>query len=106
MAKAGLTSGAVTTAIDRLERAGHVRRVADPGDRRRVIVELTDGARAAAWEMFGPLASAAGELLASYSDAALELLIEFHRLGREIQTRRAAELRELKAARDADARAR
>src|SRR3954469_15348033 len=35
----GLTSGAVTRVIDRLEQGGYVRRVADPGDRRRVIVE-------------------------------------------------------------------
>src|SRR6187200_3244462 len=36
----GLTSGAVTRVIDRLEQAGYVRRVPDPADRRRVIVEL------------------------------------------------------------------
>src|SRR6478609_7777714 len=36
----GLTSGAVTRVIDRLEQAGYVRRVPDPADRRRVIVEV------------------------------------------------------------------
>src|SRR5580700_9490830 len=35
----GLTSGAVTGVIDRLERARLARRVADPKDRRRVVVE-------------------------------------------------------------------
>jgi len=34
----GLTTGAVTGMIDRLERAGYVRREPDPADRRRVIV--------------------------------------------------------------------
>ena len=34
----GLTSGAVTGMIDRLERAGYVTREADPQDRRKVIV--------------------------------------------------------------------
>lgn len=34
----GLTSGAVTGVIDRLETSGYVRREPDPGDRRRVIV--------------------------------------------------------------------
>jgi DNA-binding Lrp family transcriptional regulator len=34
----GLTTGAVTGVIDRLERAGFVRRVLDPSDRRKVIV--------------------------------------------------------------------
>jgi DNA-binding MarR family transcriptional regulator len=36
----GLTTGAVTRVIDRLERAGYVRRVPDPADRRRVVVEV------------------------------------------------------------------
>src|SRR5262245_29900394 len=35
----GLTTGAITGVIDRLEQAGFVRRAPDPGDRRRVIVE-------------------------------------------------------------------
>ncbi|BCJ70940.1 putative HTH-type transcriptional regulator YcgE [Catellatospora sp. IY07-71] len=37
--RTGLTTGATTRLIDRLERAGHVRRNADPADRRRVLVE-------------------------------------------------------------------
>lgn len=36
----GLTTGAVTGSLDRLERVGFARRTADPGDRRRVIVTL------------------------------------------------------------------
>src|SRR5688572_6888591 len=35
----GLTSGAITALIDRLERAGFVRRVPNPDDRRSIIVE-------------------------------------------------------------------
>src|SRR6188472_999459 len=37
----GLTTGAVTGVIDRLERAGFARRVPDPDDRRRVKLEVT-----------------------------------------------------------------
>src|ERR1700743_2340076 len=37
----GVTSGAVTGALDRLELAGYARRAPDPGDRRRVRVEVT-----------------------------------------------------------------
>lgn len=37
----GLSTGAVTGVIDRLERAGYVRRVRDPHDRRKVLVEVT-----------------------------------------------------------------
>ena len=48
---ADLTTGAVTAVIDRLERAGMARRVADPADRRRVRVEVTPKL----WELTGPL---------------------------------------------------
>jgi DNA-binding MarR family transcriptional regulator len=37
--RTGLTTGATTRLIDRLERGGHVHRRADPADRRKVIVE-------------------------------------------------------------------
>lgn len=39
--QARLTTGAVTTLLDRLERAGYVRRVRDDGDRRKVWIETT-----------------------------------------------------------------
>src|ERR671922_1747812 len=48
---AGLTTGAVTAVVDRLERAGMARRVADPSDRRRVRIEATPKL----WELTGPL---------------------------------------------------
>jgi len=37
----GLTTGAVTGIIDRLEKAGYVRRVNDPRDRRITIIKPT-----------------------------------------------------------------
>lgn len=37
----GRTSGGMSLALDRLERAGLVRRLPDPSDRRRVIIEAT-----------------------------------------------------------------
>ena len=37
-----LSSAGVTSRIDRLERRGYVRRLADPNDRRGVLIELTD----------------------------------------------------------------
>src|SRR3954451_8625528 len=40
----GLTTGAVTAVVDRLEKGDWVRRKPDPDDRRRVLVELTDKA--------------------------------------------------------------
>ncbi|MEU2595799.1 MarR family transcriptional regulator [Streptomyces hirsutus] len=51
-----LTSGAVTACIDRLEKAGHIRRVRALGDRRVVHLHYEEAARAVAGEFFRPLA--------------------------------------------------
>jgi DNA-binding MarR family transcriptional regulator len=53
--EAGLTTGAVTGVIDRLERAGYARRVPDPGDRRRVRIEVTPAFYTDADEIWGPV---------------------------------------------------
>jgi DNA-binding MarR family transcriptional regulator len=55
--ESGLTTGAVTSVVDRLERAGYARRVRDPGDRRKVIVEVTPQFYARAEEIWGPVAA-------------------------------------------------
>jgi len=44
-----LSSGAMTSRLDRLEDAGLVRRLPDPDDRRAIVVELTDKGREA-WD--------------------------------------------------------
>src|ERR1044071_896490 len=54
---AGLTTGAVTGVIDRLERAVYARRVADPSDRRRVKLEVTPEFYARAEEIWAPMAA-------------------------------------------------
>ncbi|MFA4964201.1 MAG: MarR family transcriptional regulator [Thermoleophilia bacterium] len=43
--ESGLTPGAITTVLDRLERGGYANRVADPADRRRVLVVSTVATR-------------------------------------------------------------
>jgi DNA-binding MarR family transcriptional regulator len=53
-----LTTGATTRMVDRLEQAGYVRRVADPTDRRRVIVEPVRERTLAIARAFDPLDSA------------------------------------------------
>ena len=75
----GLTTGAITGMIDRLERAGVVRREADPQDRRKVIVVAiaeTPG-RAKAERLFAPLGKAFTALTADYSDEQLATILEF-----------------------------
>jgi DNA-binding MarR family transcriptional regulator len=90
----GLSTGAVTAVIDRLERAGYAQRVPDPSDRRHVLVELTELARERIWELMGrPLREATVPVMERYSDQELELLLEFQRAGREIQERHAEWLR-------------
>jgi DNA-binding MarR family transcriptional regulator len=91
----GLTTGAVTAVVDRLERIGYAQRVADPTDRRRVLVELTPKARDLIWELMGrPMREANVPVMERYSDAELRLLIDYQRQGRELQQRHAQWLRE------------
>jgi DNA-binding MarR family transcriptional regulator len=87
----GLSSGAMTTAIDRLEAAGYVSRERDPADRRRVVVTLT--AKTRALDSFYSEHAQLGETLyQQHSVAELELLLGFVRSGRELNERRAGEL--------------
>lgn len=50
-----LTSGSVTTMLDRLERAGYVTREHHTGDRRKVIVRATPDVLKRSWAMIGPM---------------------------------------------------
>lgn len=94
-AYSGLSTGAVTAVVDRLERAGYAERVPDASDRRRVLVQLTERAQELIWELMGrPMREAAVPVMERYSDAQLELLIQFQRQAREFQERHAERLRE------------
>jgi len=81
--ESGLSSGAVTALLDRMERAGYVRRTHDTVDRRRVLVEMTDEAREAAWQIWGPIAEEAVAGFAAYSDDELRIILNFISGGRE-----------------------
>ncbi|MFF5258529.1 MarR family winged helix-turn-helix transcriptional regulator [Actinomadura viridis] len=71
------TGGAITAVIDRLEKAGYVRRRRDPDDRRRVIVELVPENAARVERYFEPIARAFGEQMAAFSDAQLRTLTDY-----------------------------
>ena len=88
----GLTSGAITTALDRLERAGYARRVPDPTDRRRVLVELTPQLRERTYAFYEPHIALSEQLFQRYSQEQLELLHEFVRAGREFNDQHAAQI--------------
>jgi DNA-binding MarR family transcriptional regulator len=84
----GLTTGAVTGVIDRLERAGFARRVADPDDRRRVKLEVTPEFYARADTLWGPLKADWESTLADrFSAAELERIIAFLRATNEVGRR-------------------
>jgi DNA-binding MarR family transcriptional regulator len=73
-----LTTGAVTGMIDRLEKAGYVRRTNDPKDRRRTIVEPTRNRKLERKIelIFMPLHKRMHKLLSSYSDSELAFLLD------------------------------
>jgi DNA-binding MarR family transcriptional regulator len=72
------TGGAITTVIDRLEKAGMVRRRRDEQDRRRVLVEAAqDGPVAELSGRFQPVAELYGKVLDGYTDEQLELILDY-----------------------------
>jgi DNA-binding MarR family transcriptional regulator len=88
----GLTSGAITTVLDRLEQAGYARRVRDPSDRRRVLVELTPRVREFTYKFYESHIALSERLFRRYTQSQLELLLEFVRAGREFNEGHAAEI--------------
>ena len=73
----GLTSGAITGVIDRLEKAGYVKRQADPDDRRKVMVTALPSIEDRARSATQPMEDANRTLLAGYDDKALALILDF-----------------------------
>lgn len=91
--EAGLSTGAMTTALDRLERIGYVRRVIDQSDRRRVLIELTQEARARTAAIYGPLIARGAVNTARFNTEQLEAIRAFLESGAEITSAYVADLR-------------
>jgi len=74
----GLTTGAVTGVIDRLEKAGYARRLDNPNDRRSVIVQLTwnETKRKQYEEIFLPLEQEMKKMTTSYTSKELAIFTE------------------------------
>ena len=72
-----LSSASVTALVDRLERAGHVRRVRDPQDRRRVVLEMSESAMAAGGQFFGGLQRDLVAAMEGYADEELTAVRRF-----------------------------
>jgi len=73
----GLTTGAVTGILDRLEKAGLVERFRDPADRRKVFVRPRPEALEQFGRLYASLAAAAMKHASSYSTKELELIQDF-----------------------------
>ena len=94
--EAGLTTGAVTGVIDRLERAGYARRVSDPADRRRVKLEVTPKFYSRANKIWGPMAADwESRLSRRFTGEELELVTEFLRATNELSRRHLERLRKM-----------
>lgn len=88
----GLTTGAVTRMIDRLERAGYVHREHGKDDRRRVLIRPDDARTAEIGRIYADLANAWQALLQGYSDEELQLLADFFDRMHDLSRRQIAAL--------------
>jgi DNA-binding MarR family transcriptional regulator len=78
----GLTTGAVTGVLDRLEQRGLVERVRDAEDRRRVLVRLRESGGDDLAIVLDPLAAAVGELTRTLNGTTIAALtLSLERLG-------------------------
>jgi DNA-binding MarR family transcriptional regulator len=77
---AGLTTGAITGVLDRLEKAGYARRERDPNDRRRIFIQpIYERLDREVAPLFAPLAEATIELCSHYTEEELALILDFLR---------------------------
>jgi MarR family 2-MHQ and catechol resistance regulon transcriptional repressor len=102
-AKVLLTSGSITTAIDRLERRGLVERRGDANDRRARIVHLTDHGRSVIGKLFADhersMESAVAALSLRERSTLVELLRKLGRSAEELLKERRKEVAESSARR-------
>ena len=73
----GLTTGATTAVIDRLERAGFARRLRSTEDRRSVLVEPLPERLRQVEEFYQPLAVAVARLTEEYGDKQLAVIVDY-----------------------------
>ncbi len=74
----GLTTGAITFMLDRLEKAGYARRVRHPIDRRIVLIELIpEPLQRTIGNYFADMVQATTDTVKNYTDEQLELILDF-----------------------------
>lgn len=75
----GLTTGATTALLDRLEKRGFIRRRPNPADRRGVIIEFDERYTRTARKLVAGIQRAHRELVAQYSEQELAVIAGFLR---------------------------
>jgi DNA-binding MarR family transcriptional regulator len=92
----GLTTGAITGMLNRLEETGLVRRERDPNDGRRVIVRLARGKdeRHEIGPIFDSLGKAWDDLASDYNDEQIAFLLEFLKRSNALSRKELVRLRE------------
>src|SRR3954447_7081503 len=91
----GLTTGAITGVVDRLEKAGLVRRERDPADRRKVFIATVPENIAKVGRFYEHMQRGMVKLWESHSDAELRLLLEFATKGYETMLSATEELKSM-----------
>jgi DNA-binding MarR family transcriptional regulator len=90
----GLTTGAITGVLDRLESAGFVAREPDPADRRRIIVRVLPQRVPEVAGLFKPISARLAELCGRYTNEELSVILSFMRGSTEIVKASSDELRQ------------
>src|SRR5205085_6354294 len=94
----GLTTGAITGVVDRLEKAGLVRRERDENDRRKVFIAVVPENTAKIGRLYQNMQRAILKDWESYSDAELKLLLRFANQGYKTMLSATEELKAMMAA--------
>lgn len=92
--EAGLTTGAVTAVIDRLEASGYVHRIRDPLDRRKIWVECTPHTNELTETIFGVYDMLGPIMMGRFTEEQLAGILAFLRIGTRVNEELAAGLRE------------
>lgn len=75
----GLTTGAITSLIDRLEKAGFVKRERDVNDRRKIIVKLIAERIKEVQKLYFEFVTDVNKVLPKYTDKEIEAIVDWKR---------------------------
>ena len=89
-----LTTGAVTSLIDRLETSGIVKRHADPSDRRKVVIKPVPAKLKKTGQVYDSIGRTFSKLLEQYSTKELEFLVDYYQASIELTKAEIAKIRQ------------